>query len=111
MATKNEKVVIITMVKLIALYKHPEDKAAFDEYYYNTHTPLTKKIPGLREMKVTKIVGSPMGESKYYLMCEMFYDDHESLQTAMRTDEGKASGKDVMSFAGKLVTLMIGEEV
>lgn len=99
------------MAKLIALYKQPEDKEAFDEHYFNTHTPITKKIPGLREMKVTKIVGSPMGDSEYYLLCEMVYDDHESLQAAMKTDEGKASGKDVMSFAGDIVSLMIGEEV
>ncbi|WP_079528085.1 EthD family reductase [Halobacillus hunanensis] len=99
------------MVKLIALYKQPEDKEAFDEHYFNTHTPITKEIPGLREMKVTKIVGSPMGESEYYLLCEMFYDDHDSLQKGMKSDEGKASGKDLMKFAGDLVTLMIGEEV
>ena len=29
----------------------------------------------------------------------------------MKTDEAKASGKDLMSFAGDLVTMMIGEEV
>ncbi|WP_174615872.1 EthD family reductase [Virgibacillus ihumii] len=99
------------MTKLIALYKQPEDKEKFDEHYFNVHTPITKEIPGLREMKVTKIVGSPMGKSDYYLLCEMFYDDKESLQQAMKTDEGKASGKDVMEFAGDLVTLMIGEEI
>lgn len=99
------------MVKLIAIYKQPENPEQFDEHYFNTHTPLTQKIPGLRDMKVTKIVGSPMGKTDYYLLCEMFYDDHESLQAAMKTDEGKASGKDVMQFAGDLVTLVIGEEV
>lgn len=99
------------MAKLIALYKQPKDQEKFDEHYSNVHTPITKKIPGLREMNVTKIVGSPMGKSDYYLLCEMIYDDHESLQKAMKTDEGKASGKDVMQFAGDLVTLMIGEEI
>lgn len=100
------------MVKLIALYKHPENKEQFDEHYFNTHAPITAKIPGLREMNVTKIVGSPMGgEGKYYLMCEMIYDSHEALKAAMKSDEGKASGKDLMSFAGDLVTLMIGEDV
>ncbi|HLR80788.1 MAG TPA: EthD family reductase [Bacillota bacterium] len=99
------------MAKLIALYKQPEDQKKFDEHYFNVHTPITKKIPGLREMNVTKILGSPMGKSEYYLLCEMIYDDQEALQTAMKTDEGKASGKDVMQFAGDLVTLMIGEEV
>ncbi|MGE6488695.1 EthD family reductase [Paenisporosarcina sp. NPDC076898] len=99
------------MAKLIALYKHPENKEAFDDHYFNVHGPLTAKIPGLREMKVTKFTGSPMGgESKYYLMCEMIYDDMESMQLGMRSAEGKASGKDLMGFAGNLVTLMIGED-
>ncbi|GAA0465789.1 EthD family reductase [Alkalibacillus silvisoli] len=99
------------MVKLIAIYKQPEDQERFDEHYYNVHTPLTQKIPGLKDMKVTKIVGSPMGKTDYYLLCEMYYDSHEALQEAMKTDEGKASGKDVMKFAGDIVTLVIGEEV
>lgn len=99
------------MAKLIALYKHPENKEAFDDHYFNVHGPLTAKIPGLREMKVTKFTGSPMGgESKYYLMCEMIYDDMESMHQGMRSAEGKASGKDLMGFAGNLVTLMIGED-
>ncbi|KAB2337696.1 EthD family reductase [Cytobacillus depressus] len=98
------------MAKLIALYKHPENKEAFDKHYFETHVPLTEKIPGLRKMEVTRIIGSPMGgKGKYYLMCEMYYDSLEALQSAMRTDEGKASGKDAMKFAGDLITLMIGE--
>lgn len=99
------------MAKLIALYKQPEDKKAFDDHYFNVHTPITEKIPGLKEMKVTKFSGTPMGgDSPYYLMCEMIYDNMDDLKKGLRSDEGKASGKDVMSFAGKLVTLMIGEE-
>ncbi|MBU8906447.1 EthD family reductase [Desertibacillus haloalkaliphilus] len=99
------------MVKLIALYKQPEDQKAFDEHYFNTHAPITAKIPGLRKMEVTKIVGSPTGKSDYHLLCEMYYDSHEALKEAMKTEEAKASGKDLMGFAGELVTMMIGEEV
>jgi len=100
------------LVKLIALYKHPENKQKFDDHYFDTHSPITAKIPGLLKMEVTKIVGSPMGgEGKYYLMCEMVYENHEALKQAMKTDEAKASGKDLMTFAGDLVTLMIGEEM
>ncbi len=97
--------------KVIALYKQPKDKEMFDEHYFNVHGPLTANIPGLREMNVTKIVGSPMGKSEFYLHCEMIYDDMASLQKAMKTDEGKASGKDAFEFAGDIITLMIGEEV
>jgi len=44
-------------------------------------------------------------------MCEMVYESQEAMQAGMRSLEGKASGKDLMSFAGDLVTLMIGEDV
>jgi len=98
------------MVKLIALYKKPDDPASFDDHYSNVHIPITKKIPGLRKMEVTKIVGSPAGPSDYYLLCEMYYDDHEALKKAMKSEEAKASAKDLMGFAGSLVTMMIGEE-
>jgi uncharacterized protein (TIGR02118 family) len=100
------------MVKMIALYKQPKDKEKFDEHYFQTHVPITAKIPGLRNMKVTKITGTPMGgESEYYLLCEMYYDSYETFKEAMKTSEAKASAKDLMSFAGDLVTLMVGEEV
>ena len=36
---------------------------------------------------------------------------HEDLKKGMRSPEGKASGKDLMSFAGDIVTLIIGEDV
>ncbi|GAF12542.1 ethyl tert-butyl ether degradation EthD [Bacillus sp. JCM 19046] len=99
------------MAKLIALYKQPEDKKAFDDHYFNVHAPITEKIPGLREMKVTTFSGTPMGEeSPYYLMCEMVYDNMDDLKQGLRSEEGRASGKDLMSFAGKLVTLMMSED-
>jgi len=99
------------MAKLIALYKQPEDQAAFDEHYYNVHVPVTKKIPGLREMKVTKFTGTPMGgKPPYYLMCEMRYDSLEDLKKGLNSPEGKASGKDLMGFAKEIVTLIIGED-
>ncbi len=69
------------MAKLVALYKQPEDKRAFDDHYFNVHAPLTEKIPGLTEMKVTTFTGTPMGkESPYYLMCEMTYNSMDDLK-------------------------------
>lgn len=99
------------MAKLIAMYKHPENKEEFDNHYFNVHVPITAKMPGLGDMKVTKFTGSPMGgESEYYLMCEMYFDTLEDLQQALRSPEGKATAKDLMGFASDLFTLMIGED-
>lgn len=99
------------MVKLIALYKHPDDEAAFDKHYEDVHTPLAKKMPGLKKLEVTKMYGSPVGDSPYYLLAELYFADREALNAAMASEEGKAAAKDLMGFAGKLVTMMFGEVV
>ena len=79
------------MVKLIAFYKHPANKEAFDEHYFNVHVPITEKIPGLREMKVTKGTGSPMGgEAKYYFICEMYYDSIEAFKSRIKFTRRKS---------------------
>jgi uncharacterized protein (TIGR02118 family) len=97
------------MVKLVALYKKPADIAAFEEHYHNIHMPLTEKIPGLKHVELSKFTGSPMGESEYYMMAEMYFDNMEALKAGMSSPEGRASGKDVMSFAKELVTMMFAE--
>ncbi|HET7580734.1 MAG TPA: EthD family reductase [Bacillales bacterium] len=97
------------MAKLIALYKQPGDKKKFDDHYFGTHTPLVKEIPGLRRTEVTKIVGAPAGESPFYLMCEMYFENEETMNRAMKSKEMKACSKDLGTFAGELVTMMIGE--
>ena len=97
------------MVKLIALYKKPEDVASFDKHYYETHIPLVKKIPGLRKLEITQITGSPIGGSAYHAMAEMYYDSIDTMNNANASPEGKAAARDLMSFAANVVTLFFGE--
>ena len=97
------------MIKFIALYKRPEDPAAFDAHYANVHTPLVSKTPGLERIEITRVTGSPMGESPYYMMAEMYFADAAAFAAASATPEWRAAGKDLMGFAGPIVTLLIGE--
>jgi len=97
------------MVKLIALYKKPADVQAFEEHYANLHLPLLEKIPGLRKTELSRISGAPRGEAPYYMMYEMYFDDMDAYNRAMASDENKAAGKDLMSFARDVVTLMIAD--
>jgi uncharacterized protein (TIGR02118 family) len=95
-----------TMVKLVALYRKPADAAAFDRHYNEVHTPLARKMPGLKKLDVCRFFGSPGGEPKFHLMAEMYFDNKETMMAALSSPEGKAAGKDVMSFAGDLVHMM-----
>ncbi|SFT01632.1 EthD family reductase [Marininema halotolerans] len=98
------------MVKLVALYKHPEAHEEFDKHYEEVHTPLVEKMPGLKKLEVTRMQGTPMGgDAKFYMEAAMYFEDRAALDAAMSSPEGRASAKDLMGFAGPLVTMMIGE--
>lgn len=97
------------MVKLIALYKTPDNKEEFDKHYTEVHTLLVKKMPGLHKLEVAKITGAPIGEPKHYLIAEMYFDSMDALNASMASPEGKASARDLMGFAGNLVTMFYAE--
>lgn len=97
------------MIKLVALYRKPENPADFDRHYFEVHAPLASKMPGLRRMEVARVTGSPAGSTEYHMVAEMYFDDRAAGDAAMASPEGRAAGKDLMSFAGKLVHLMWAE--
>ncbi|MGH2574898.1 MAG: EthD family reductase [Ignavibacteria bacterium] len=97
------------MVKMIALYKTPDDVEEFEKHYFDIHMPLIAKIPGLLKTEVAKLSGLPGQESKFYMMAEMYFDDIDKLNAGMASPEGKASARDLMSFAKNYVVLMNGE--
>jgi uncharacterized protein (TIGR02118 family) len=97
------------MVKLIALYKKPDDVPGFDKHYAEIHTPLVRKLPGLRNFEVSKITGSAIGETPPHLLCEMYFDSKDALDEALASAAGKAAGQDLMAFAAKYVTLMYAD--
>ena len=98
------------MYKLIATYKVPEDKEAFDKHYEEVHTPLVKKVPGVKEIRVNKVFAAPMGKPSLYLVAEVVFSDKETFNNAMKSPENMASGKDAMKFAGDLVSVHFAEE-
>ncbi|MDQ6433396.1 EthD family reductase [Mesorhizobium sp. LHD-90] len=100
------------MAKLIALYKTPKDKAAFDRYYHATHIPLAKKIPGLRKYDISKgAVGMPSGPSDFHLVATLEFDSVAAIQSALGSPEGQATAGDLANFADGGVDLLIFDTV
>lgn len=98
------------MVKLVALFRTPEDPLAFMQHYDEIHLPLVRKTPGLVKLEVNKVMAEALGgEPDYYLITEMCYPDRETFDRAMRSAENRAAAKDLMSFAKGMVTLLICE--
>ena len=97
-------------VKLIALYRKPDDVEAFLAHYNDVHMPLVRKTPNLERVELNRVTDSPMGEPAYFLIAEMVFPDRERFDAAMKSPENRAAGKDLMGFAADLVTLLVAEE-
>jgi uncharacterized protein (TIGR02118 family) len=94
--------------QLIALYKKPDDVDAFLAHYTDVHTPLIRKVPGLQSMQLARVEADAFGgEPPYFMVATMTFADAAAFKTAMSSEENKAAGKDLMSFARGLVTLMV----
>jgi uncharacterized protein (TIGR02118 family) len=98
------------MAKLYAIYQQPADAKAFDSYYYNTHVPLAKKIPGLRSYEVTRgdVMGMA-GKHGVYLVATLGFDSMAAIGAAMASPEGQATAADLANFASAGVDVMMGE--
>jgi uncharacterized protein (TIGR02118 family) len=88
------------MARVVVMYKAPTDPAAFDRYYFATHVPIAKRIPGLRKYEVSQgAVGTPAGPSGYHLVAILHFDDMAAVQRAFASPEGQAAVADVQTFA------------
>jgi uncharacterized protein (TIGR02118 family) len=87
-------------VKLVVLYTQPADAEAFDEHYLGVHGPLVEKVPGLQRFEGARFVAAADdGEMTYHRIAELWFEDQESMQAALGSDEGKATGRDYGQIA------------
>lgn len=98
------------MAKLIALYRRPRDKAAFDRYYQEVHAPLASQIPGLRGYEVSRGSVVELGNcSAYYMAAILTFDSKAALHAALESPEGRAAAEDLKRFATGGVDLFVFE--
>ena len=95
------------MVRLLVLYGHPVDPAAFDRYYEKIHLPLAKRMQGLRKWTIGKVLGTPDGQPHaYYYVADLYADSRADIEAILATPEGKAAVEDVPNYASGGVTFL-----
>lgn len=98
------------MIRLLVLYGHPEDPAAFDRYYDQVHIPLAKRMQGLKKWTIGKVQGTPDGKpSDYYYIADLYADSREAIEAILATPEGQAAVADVPNYATGGVTFLYTE--
>lgn len=88
------------MARLVVMYRTPKDAGAFNKYYFETHVPIAKRIPGLKKYEVSQgLVLTPAGSSGFHLIATLHFDDLAAIQRAFASTEGQAAAADVQIFA------------
>ena len=99
------------MARLLAMYKTPADKSAFDAYYFSKHVPLAKTIPGLTKYEVNS---SPVmgleGPAPIYLVATLHFASMATLGAGLGSPEGRATAADLGNFAGAGVDVFMFDD-
>lgn len=96
------------MVKMSLLFKQPNDETNF-EFAYNQALHAIEQMPGITRRQACMVFGSPAGKSPYYRILELYFDDNQALDTALRSTEGRVAGMLVMRAAGQEVEIIFSE--
>jgi uncharacterized protein (TIGR02118 family) len=96
---------------MTVLYNKPTDSKHFQEYYFATHVPITKRIPGLRSFVVSDgvVLGPDGSPAQHELVAQLTFDSQEHLQKALGSSEGQAAVGDLKNFATGGVTIVVFE--
>jgi uncharacterized protein (TIGR02118 family) len=100
------------LVKWIALYRKPDDTAAFEKWFVEDHLPICKEWPDVEHIHVNRVTGSPRGDSEFYWMFEAVYKDSETMMASLMSEKGMAAAMDARNSPfGKLMVSFFSESI
>jgi uncharacterized protein (TIGR02118 family) len=97
------------MNKLMVIFHTPPNIVEFEKNWSERFVSKAERMPGLKRVSVTRVVGGPGGDVDIHLMHEFFFDDAKAVREAMVSPEGKEAGQELLSFAADYVTICFGE--
>ena len=78
------------MHTLTVLYYRVDDETALEEFFSGVHLPLLEALPGLRVVEIGRVMGQPLGQSRFTLTVAAGFDDRAALEAALATETGLA---------------------
>lgn len=99
------------MHKLMVIFRTPTDIPVFENRWSEDFVPRAERMPGLRRVVLSRVMGGPAGEIGIHLIHEFIFDDVDAVQAAMVSPEGQAAGRALMGFAASYVSLCFAEHL
>ncbi len=82
------------MVKFMVIFRKPADVEAF-ENVYNDFLALVERMPGVQRRQVINVLGSPLGETNYHRILEVYYDEQAQMEESLRSKAGQEAGGEL----------------
>jgi uncharacterized protein (TIGR02118 family) len=103
------------MVRLmIYLARKPEiTPSEWEDHMRNVHLPLARKLPGIKGLRLCKVLTGPDGLAPQWdFVAEEDFDSVEAIGTALGSPEGQAVKEDAGAIldVGKLQFLVLEEQ-
>jgi uncharacterized protein (TIGR02118 family) len=97
--------------KLIVLFKTTNDPTQLETQWSGRFVPLAERMPGIRRVTVTRIIGGASEVPEFHMIHEFYFDNLDALQKAMASDEGQKAGQALMSFAKDKASILLAEHL
>ncbi|MGY5892245.1 EthD family reductase [Blastococcus deserti] len=91
--------------RLVVSYGQPEDPAAFDAHYRDTHAALARQMPGLVRYTYGHARSTDPAQPAPYLVAELDFDSEQAMTEAFGSAQGQAAAADVATFASGGATM------
>jgi uncharacterized protein (TIGR02118 family) len=93
------------MFKFVTIYRRVDDPEALERFFSETHLPLAEQLPGLLRSEVGRITGKPGGESRFYLMYELYFETIQAFRNALTSEPGAKLMQEITPWAkARLIT-------
>ena len=97
--------------RFLAMYETPTDIDAFERHYQEVHVPLAKRLPGLRSYTISRGIHAVRGDTTYYMVAMLDWDDLEALRAAFASRVGQETAADVANLTALAPTVSMTFEV
>lgn len=98
------------MFKFTILFRRVDDEQALETFFSGTVMPLSEKLAGLVQTEVSRVSGKPGGESRFYLVYELYFAAADDFYSALVSETGIALMQALKPWAeAKLLTWFYAE--
>lgn len=98
------------MFTVLVLYGQPPDADAFEKHYQEKHLPLAAKIPNMKRIDLSRVLGTPDGgQFPYIRTATLYFEDRDSAMAALSSPDGQAAVEDAQDLATGGVTILFAD--